>query len=54
MTPGTIIIALSLVVIVFFIVRGLVNDKKKCKSTCGGSCGHGCGGCAMNGSCHKH
>lgn len=29
MTPGTIIIALSLVVIVFFIVRGLVNDKKK-------------------------
>lgn len=54
MTPGTIIIALALAVIVFFIVRGLVNDKKKGKSTCGGSCGHGCGGCDMNGSCHKH
>lgn len=39
MTPGTIIIALSLVVIVFFIVRGLVNDKKKGKSTCGAAAG---------------
>lgn len=46
---GTILVCAALILIVAFIVRGLVKDKKKGKSSCGCNCAH----CAMAGSCHK-
>ena len=45
---GTIIVLLILIVAVFFIVRGMLKDRKKGKSSCGCDCGH----CAMSGTCH--
>ena len=39
---------------VFFVVRGMIRDKKAGKSSCGGSCA-GCGacaGCAGCSACH--
>ncbi|KAI4445534.1 hypothetical protein C823_000050 [Eubacterium plexicaudatum ASF492] len=41
---GTIIVLTVLTGVVFFIVRGMVRDKKQGKSGCGGDCGR-CGGC---------
>ena len=46
---GTILICLVLIVVVFFIVRSLLRQKKQGKSSCGAGCAH----CAMHGQCHK-
>jgi len=43
-----IVILLVLAIIVFFIVRSMVLNKRAGRSSCGGSCA-GCAGC---GSCH--
>ena len=45
---GTILICLVLIVVVFFIVRSLLRQKKQGKS----SCGCDCTACALRGSCH--
>ena len=39
---------------VFFIVRGMVRDRKAGKTSCGScsSCGGACAGCPMAGACH--
>ncbi len=39
---------------VFFIVRGMVRDRKAGKASCGScsSCGGACAGCPMAGACH--
>ena len=46
---GTILICLVLIVVVFFIVRSLLRQKKQGKFSCGCNCAH----CAMPGSCHS-
>ena len=46
---GTILICLVLIVVVFFIVRSLLRQKKQGKSSCGCNCAH----CAMHGSFHS-
>ena len=46
---GTILICLVLIVVVFFIVRSLLRQKKQGKFSCGCNCAH----CAMHGSCHS-
>ncbi len=46
---GTILVSLVLVLLVAFIVRGLIRDKREGRSSCGGDCG--C--CPMGGACHK-
>ena len=46
---GTILICLVLIVVVFFIVRSLLRQKKQGKSSGGCNCAH----CAMHGSCHS-
>ena len=48
MTFGDGIVILTLVIVVFFILRGMIRDKKKGK-TCGGC--SGCSGCAHKGQC---
>ena len=45
---ANIIVILVLALIVFFIVRSMVLDKRAGRSSCGGSCA-GCAGC---GACH--
>ena len=45
---GTLLISLGLVILVFFIVRYLLRQKKAGKSSCGAGCAH----CAMHGQCH--
>ena len=47
---ATVLISLVLLVIVFFIVRYLLNNRKSGKSSCGGGCAH----CACNGSRHPN
>ena len=47
---GSIAVALVLCVLVGWIVRGMVRDKKQGRS----SCSHGCSNCAMHGQCHAH
>lgn len=42
---GSIIVFLLLCVIVFFVVRSMVLDRRSGKSACGGSCA-GCSGCS--------
>ena len=37
---GTIIISILLIIMVVFIVRKLINDKKRGISSCGGNCAH--------------
>ena len=46
---STLIVAAVLAVIVFFIARRMIRDRKAGKH----SCGAGCSGCPMSGSCHK-
>ena len=46
---GTIIVCLCLAVVIFFIIKKMVKDKKAGKS----SCGCNCSACAMHGECHK-
>jgi len=46
---STLIVAAVLAVIVFFIARRMIRDRKAGKHSCGG----GCSGCPMSGSCHK-
>lgn len=41
---GTVIVGAVLVVIIGFIVKSMVKDKKSGKSQCGGDCGK-CRGC---------
>ena len=40
-----IVLILALALIVFFIVRSMIRDKREGRSSCGGSCS-GCAGCA--------
>lgn len=48
---GTILVSLLLILVVAFIVRGIIRDKKAGRHSCGGgSCG--CGGSC--GSCGHH
>ena len=52
----TIFVGLILLVVVVWIVRGLILDKRAGKHICGGSCGScggGCGSCPMHGQCHN-
>lgn len=44
------IIIAVIAAIVFFVVRGMIRDKKAGKSSCGGSCA-GCGACAGCSAC---
>ena len=37
---GTIIISILLIIMVVFIIRKLINDKKRGISSCGGNCAH--------------
>ena len=46
---ANIVIILVIALAVFFVVRGMIRDKKAGKS----SCGCNCGSCPMSGSCHK-
>jgi len=45
----TLAISLGLLVIVFFIIRVQIKQKRAGRS----SCGAGCAGCPMHGSCHS-
>ena len=45
-----IVIIAAIALVVFFIVRGMIRDKKAGKSSCGGSCA-GCGACAGCSGC---
>ena len=46
-----IVIIAVIALVVFFVVRGMIRDKKAGKSSCGGSCA-GCGACAGCAGCH--
>lgn len=50
---GAIIVSISVLLVVaavvFFVVFGMIRDKRRGKSSC--SCGCGCEGCAMSASC---
>ena len=37
---GTIVISIILIVMVVFIIRKLINDKRQGISSCGGNCAH--------------
>lgn len=43
---GTIIVAAIVLLIVFFIVKGMVKDRKKGRYICGGDCSKCHGGCS--------
>lgn len=43
---GTIIVSVIIVLMVFFIVRCMVKDRKKGKHICGGDCSSCHGGCS--------
>ena len=47
-----IVICAVLILVVGFVIRGMIRDRRAGKSSCGGSCGScgACGGCA-GGSC---
>ncbi len=47
---GTIIVGAIVLVIIFFAVRSILNDKKEGKLTCGGNCA-GCQACHEPSSC---
>ena len=47
-----IVLITVIVLIVCFLIRGLIRDKKAGKSTCGGSCAS-CGFCSRCGACGK-
>ena len=50
-----ILLILAVAAAVFFIIRGMVRDRKAGRSSCGGNCaacGGACAGCAMAGACH--
>ena len=52
---GIILLILAVAAAVFFIIRGMVRDRKAGRSSCGGNCaacGGACAGCAMAGACH--
>ena len=52
----SIVLVLILAVMVAFIIRRLILDKKAGRHICGGSCGScggGCSGCPMQGRCHS-
>jgi len=44
-----VVLILAVALIVFFIVRSMIRDKKAGRSPCGGNCGS-CGAC---GACHS-
>ena len=46
---STIIICALLITLVVFVIKGLVNDRKKGISSCGCSCSS----CPMGGKCHE-
>ncbi len=46
---GTILVVLVLLVIVGFIIRNLIKNKKAGQTSCGCGCEH----CAMRDSCHQ-
>ncbi len=46
---GTIVVALFLVMVVAFIVRTMIRDKKQGKTSCGGNCTQ----CKMCSSCQR-
>ena len=45
-----IVIIAVILTAVFFVIRGMIRDKKAGKSSCGGSCA-GCGACASCSGC---
>ena len=45
-----VVIIAVIALVVFFVVRGMIRDKKAGKSSCGGSCA-GCGACAGCSGC---
>lgn len=45
-----VVIIAVIALVVFFVVRGMIRDKKAGKSSCGGSCA-GCGACASCSGC---
>ena len=45
-----IVIIAVILAAVFFVIRGMIRDKKAGKSSCGGSCA-GCGACAGCSGC---
>ena len=45
-----IVIIAVILTAVFFVIRGMIRDKKAGKSSCGGSCA-GCGACAGCSGC---
>ena len=47
-----IVIIAVILLVVFFITRGMIRDKKAGKSSCGGSCA-GCGACAGCAGCNS-
>jgi len=50
-----ILLIAAVAAVVFFIIRGMVRDRKAGRSSCGGNCaacGGVCAGCAMSGACH--
>ena len=53
---GSIVVAVILLVIIAWIIRRLILDRKAGKHICGGSCGScggSCAGCPMHGQCHS-
>ncbi len=50
---ATILVCLLLALIVFFIVRGMIRDRRAGKSSCGGNCA-GCGICGKCGGTEAH
>jgi len=47
---GTAVVLTVLAVILFFVIRKLVKDRRAGKC----SCGHECCSCPMAGQCHQH
>ena len=47
---GTIFVSIVLLLLVFFIIRHMIKERKSGK----GGCGSGSSGCANSGMCHGH
>ena len=47
---GTIVVLAFLIIVVAFIIRRMIKDRRAGISSCGNNCSH----CAMAGSCHTH
>ncbi|WP_158552369.1 MULTISPECIES: FeoB-associated Cys-rich membrane protein [Erysipelotrichales] len=45
---STLFISIVLLMIIIWIIRYMINEKRQGKSSCGGQCGH----CQMNHSCN--